>query len=410
VRRLAALAVVLGMAMPVMASPYVPGSIQPSVGQSEIDGQLQAFYRSWKSVYLAHGCGADRAYVDVAGDGKPVYGGTEAHTITVSEAHGYGMLILVMMADMDPDAHADFDAMVRYFHDHPATSSPHLLAWNQVEGCANAGEEVGGANTATDGDLDIAYALLLADRKWGSAGAFDYGAEARATIDAIMAFEVAPGSQHLLIGDWAGRDEDTTYRNTTRSSDFMTSHLRAFADASGNRDWLAVRDRTYDIMATILAGPSAATGLMPDFIVDADAQAKPAPALWLEGEADGFYSWNAGRYPWRIALDWLLYGEPRAKVDLAPLTAWLRKATSDDPTRIADTYRLDGSVLPDHGDNPMLYVAPIGVAAMLDPANQQWLDAIWDDVTTTGIADEDYFGNTVKLLAMIAMSGHWQKP
>ena len=34
-------------------------------------------------------------------------------------------------------------------------------------------DEPGGTDSAFDGDCDIAYALLLADAQWGSAGAID---------------------------------------------------------------------------------------------------------------------------------------------------------------------------------------------------------------------------------------------
>ena len=54
------------------------------------------------------------------------------------------------------------------------------MAWSQVEGCGNAGEENGGDNTATDGDLDIAYALLVADRH-GAATAASTTAQPRST-------------------------------------------------------------------------------------------------------------------------------------------------------------------------------------------------------------------------------------
>lgn len=398
------------LTLPVIAAPYASGTILPSAPQAERDGQVLDFYRQWKATYLAHGCGEGRTYVDVGGDGKPVFGGTEANTITVSEAHGYGMLALVMMAKVDPQAQAEFDAMVRYFHDHPATSSPALLAWNQVEGCADAGDAVGGSNTATDGDLDIAYALLLADKVWGSAGGLDYAAEARATMAAVLAYEVEPVGMHLVIGDWAAHPDETFYRQTTRSSDFMVSHLRAFAAASGDAAWEQVLDRTYVIIDTVRREHAPQTGLMPDFIVDLDGQPRPADALFLEGEADGMYAWNAGRYPWRIGLDYLLNGEPRAKAALDPLNAWVRQSTADDPALIADTYRLDGATLPEHGSNSMAFVAPLGVAAMVDVRNQAWLDAIWADVVAKPLAEEDYFGNTLKLLSLIAMNGDWLAP
>lgn len=49
------------------------------------------------------------------------------------------------------------------------------MAWFQTKSCTSAE----GADSASDGDLDIAYPLLLADKQWGSCGAIDYAAEAQ---------------------------------------------------------------------------------------------------------------------------------------------------------------------------------------------------------------------------------------
>ncbi|TPJ83372.1 licheninase [Mesorhizobium sp. B2-5-13] len=391
--------------------PYVSGTIKPNHrSQTELDKALVDFYRAWKSVYVVQDCGPGRYFVKVDADHKPVAGGTAAGTITVSEAHGYGMLITAMMAGADPHAQKIFDGMVLYFRDHPARSDANLLAWNQVAGCENAGDDVGGDNTATDGDLDIGYALLLADATWGSDGAIDYRAEADKVMTAILKHEVDPTSDFLLIGDWAGRGDDATYAATTRSSDFMMSHLAAFAQASGDPRWLSVRDRTYTIINAVRAGFSLRTGLMPDFIVGLPQSPAPAPSGFIEGESDGDYSWNAGRYPWRIGLDYLLNGDQRALNAVRPLNAWARRATGGVPQEFADTYRVDGSVPPGHGKNSMAFVSLLGVSAMAEPGNQRWLNAIWDTVTDKTVSDEDYFGNTLKLLAMISMSGHWARP
>ena len=148
------------------AEGYRDGLIYPS--DPDRHAEVLAFYDAWKDLYLTEGCGDGRAYVLITAGGKDAYGGSEAQTITVSEAHGYGMLILALMADHDPEAQRLFDAMLAYRDDHPAASDPALMSWDQVEGCANAGAEAGGDHSATDGDLDIAFALLLADRRWGS--------------------------------------------------------------------------------------------------------------------------------------------------------------------------------------------------------------------------------------------------
>jgi len=55
-----------------------------------------------------------------------------------------------------------------------------------------------GADSATDGDLDIAYALLLADNQWGSSGSVDYKAEALAVLSDILDKEVNRIDWNLL--------------------------------------------------------------------------------------------------------------------------------------------------------------------------------------------------------------------
>lgn len=387
------------------ASDHVNEATFP--GDPQREQALLSFYSEWKKLYVTQGCGEGRYLVRVDADHKPVGGGTQAGTITVSEAHGYGMLLTVMMAYADPDARTVFDGMIRYFHDHPAASDPGLMAWNQIGDCSNA-PKVNGQFSATDGDLDIAYALLLADRQWGREGVFDYRAEALKVLAAVMDKEVS--GDVLLIGDWAKAGEDVTYAGTTRASDFMTSHFRAFADATGDQRWLSIRDRIYTTISAVSTEFAPRTGLMPDFIVGMPYHPKPAPRGFLEGDNDGDYSWNSGRYPWRIALDYLLYGEPRAKAALTPLTRWARSATDGKPQKFADTYRLNGAPSPGSGRNSMAFVPMLGVAAMVDARNQAWLDAIWTDVTHVGLTEEDYFGNTLKLLGMLTMTGHWAKP
>ena len=44
----------------------------------------------------------------------------------------------------------------------------------------------GRTSSATDGDMDIAYSLLLADKQWGSDGEIDYLKQGKKVIDAIM--------------------------------------------------------------------------------------------------------------------------------------------------------------------------------------------------------------------------------
>ncbi len=376
---------------------YAPGAILPGhVGQAELDQAVRDFYDAWKARYLEQTCGPGRWVVRTS---------VRSGNLTVSEGHGYGMMIAALMAGHDPDAQAIFDGMLAYFHEHPTASHDRLMAWYQNASCSDAQ----GDESASDGDLDIAFALLLADKQWGSCGAIDYLAEARRVIADIRHGDVEAAAGWVLLGSWVDPG-DTTYHPATRSSDFMPDHLRSFAAATGDADWTELLDRGYAMVSALQANHAPATGLLPDFVRDPVADPRPVAPYFLEGPNDGAYGYNACRDPWRIATDYLASGDARARAAMQRLGTWIRAATTGDPSRIRSGYRLDGTPSPGSDYLSMAFVAPLGVAAMADGSSQQWLDDLWDLIVATPLDAEGYYENTLKLLAMIAISGNWWVP
>lgn len=383
---------------------YMAGTILPSWPQDELDREVEDFYDVWKARYLVNGCGADRYYVDVLADEG---GGMEDDSLTVSEAHGYGMIIAAIMAGYDPAAQDIFDGMYRFFRDHPAAASNDLMAWNQLRDCSTAPN--GGDSTATDGDLDIAYALLLADWQWGSEGSIDYFAEAEKVIQAIWDFEINPKTKLTLLGDWAMPTEPD-YFYGTRSSDFLAAHFSVFSQTLADAGWQDVKDAEYALFATVQNAYAPDTGLFSDFIVDTNGDPRPASPNYLEDTTDDDYSYNACRVPWRLGVDYLIAGEPRAKELLQKLNQWILDETAGDPEQIDDGYTLAGVNITEAIDNSAAFAAPFGVGAMVDADYQEWLDGIFDLLVHRGINDEAYYGNTLKLLGLIVMSGNWWSP
>src|SRR5262249_50328739 len=113
--------------------------------------------------------------------------GTRGPSICVSEGQGYGMVIVALMAGFDNSPPETYYCLYRLFKSHPPTTSPHLMAWTQRKDGMSMD---GGA--ATDGDMDIAYSLLLADAQWGRHSNIPYRQEALAMIDAIRHQEINP--------------------------------------------------------------------------------------------------------------------------------------------------------------------------------------------------------------------------
>ena len=177
---------------------YAPGTILPGhVSRERLDDATLAFFQSWKAKYLVASRTPGQFYVRVDEEEE----GKEPKKISVSEGHGYGMLIVAFMAGAEPRAREFFDGLWRFARAHPSRINPRLMAWMQVAGEGNAPD--GGDDSATDGDLDIAHALLLADAQWGSGGAVNYREEARAVIAAIKQDEINRETWTTKLGDWA---------------------------------------------------------------------------------------------------------------------------------------------------------------------------------------------------------------
>jgi endo-1,4-beta-D-glucanase Y len=313
------------------------------------------------------------------------------------------MLIAAFMAGAEPRAREYFDGLWRYARAHPSGINPRLMAWMQVTGERNDG----GADAATDGDLDIAHALLLADAQWGSAGAVNYHEEARAVIAAIKKDEINRETWTARLGDWV--DARSPMFFSTRASDFMPGHFRSFQKATGDADWNRVVDAGYRIVAGIQQRHSPATGLMPDFVIDAKKDPKPPAGRHLEGRHDGHYSYNACRVPFRLGLDCALHGEPRAKAALDRINTWAKTQAGGHPEKIVAGYDLGGRIL-DREDRSVAFTACFGVGAMSDAAYQDWLNALWDHTVASDSPDDRYYARTLKMLCLIAMSGNWWSP
>ncbi|WP_082651251.1 glycosyl hydrolase family 8 [Paenibacillus etheri] len=393
---------------------YVAGSIKPNhLTQAQLDATVGRLYNEWKTKYLKQNPYQSDQYYVWYSDGDWF----ENNEITVSEAHGYGMLITALLAGHDPEAKKYFDGMYRYFRAHPSEINPDLMAWQQ----ADTGTEIidiNGVDSATDGDMDIAYALLLADSQWGSSGEINYLSQAKKVINAIMKSDVNHSEWTLKLADWVS-DNDPMFGNATRPSDFMLQHLKDFKNVSGDANWDRVADKTYNIINSLYENYSPKAGLLPDFVYKDNADGKYKPVsqkkwdtpdgYFLESENDGDYNYNSSRIPWRIGTDYLLTGDTRAKGQLGALNRWIRTMADNDPNKILAGYKLDGSAaLNDYAD--ISFSAPMMVSAMIDSSNQEWLNKLWDHNAAVSTEDDLYFGNNLRLLSMIVVSGNWWTP
>lgn len=364
--------------------------------QEQLDEHVKTFYDAWKSKYLVNGCEDDQYYVFF----------DEDNIVTVSEGMGYGMMIVPLMAGYDPDARMYFDGLYRYYKAHPSHIMSHLMAWKQITGCIDAG----GPDSATDGDIDIAFGLLLAHAQWGSNGPINYFHEAELIIQDIMGTTPEEGDINqnfysVKLGDWVRSGH---YMKGTRTSDFITDHFKVFKIAVKDTAWSFVVDKCYALIDSIQTNYSPLTGLLPDFIDDVDTNPKPAAPYYLEDEHDGDYFYNACRDPWRLATDYLISGDERAKNAVLKIAQWLYQSSEGSVNNVYGGYHLDGTKI--YGWTDISFIAPFAVGAMVDTTHQVWLNKLYNKVKSASLISGDYYSNTLKMLAMITISGNYWVP
>lgn len=373
--------------------PYAAGTILPSISQATMDAAVVALYTKWKSNFVVS-----------AGSYGLAVKSTDADYPYVAEAQGYGLEITALMAGADPAAQSTFDGILKYVLTHPSSINSGLLAAEQNSSFAS----VNGKDSATDGDLAVAYGLLLADKQWGSTGTYNYKQLAISRINAIKAGEMDPVTKLPTLGDW-NTPGDSLY-NSTRPSDFMIDHFRAFKAATGDPFWDSAVTAAQTLVTQQQNSYAPSTGLIADFVVNTNTTPKPAPANFLEGSTDGQYSYNAVRVPWHLGADAAVYGDATSKAQIQKMTAWFQTKTGGDPSKIVSGYKLDGTAVVSYLDPE--FVAVLGPAAMGNSANQAWLDKIWNYTAaqSQGSAANTYYGASLMLQSMIVMSGNYWTP
>jgi len=356
--------------------------IKPNFPQEQLNAAVTKFYEHWKRKYLVES-------TEVPGDYKVAF---NRRNWTVSEAMGYGMLITVQMAGHDPKAREYFDGLNRFRKRYPSKYNMAFMNWRVKKEASSKPDD-----SATDGDLDMATALLMAAQQWGDKR---YLEEAKVIIK-NMGTDLVRKDDSLRLGDW---DAEGDEQDGTRPSDFATAHLRVFYLATGNKRWKKIEKGCYDILDQLQRDYAPNTGLVPDFAVrDSKGKWKPADPEFLEGENDGDYSYNSCRVPWRIGLSALYYEDARAKKIMERLMKWVMEKYPN-PESFKAGYSLTGKALVKF-DEPV-FTSPIAIAAM-STGHQKWLDAAFDYVKDY---KTDYFSDSINMLCLLVMSGNYWLP
>jgi len=353
-----------------------------SCPQNKLNSDVTAFYDHWKKKYLKQST-VDKSEYKVAINNR---------NFTVSEAMGYGMVIMVQIAGYDPNAEKYFDGMNKYRKRFPSKFKKSFMCWEVRNDKKNKPND-----SATDGDCDMAAALIMASVQWEEP---KYAKEALVIIDEIKKSLIRK-DYSLRLGDW---DSDEEEHQAVRPSDFATANFYLFYCFTGDDTWLKVSDKCYDILDELQNNFAPKTGLVPDFaLYRKDGSLKPAFPDFMETKHDGDYSYNSCRVPWRIALDSILNDNKKAKRVCSRLIKW---ATSDIPNikKFKGGYKLNGKAFENY-DEPV-FTAPIAVAAMAVDERKYAEDG-YEFVKDYKV---DYFSDTINLLSLMVMSHNFHMP
>ncbi|MEN2398499.1 glycosyl hydrolase family 8 [Flavobacterium sp. MC2016-06] len=304
---------------------------------------------------------------------------------TVSEGIGYGMLLSVYAADKTL-----FDGLWLYYKDN--VNSNGVMNW-KINGCSG----INGVNGATDAELDAAFALIVADFQWASAGTINYKNDAKALITAIKTYEVEASTFVLKPGDQFGGSQ------LTNPSYFAPAYYRAFGSFTNDVSfWNSVAAKSYTVINNNLTQNNAVGGLVSDWCQESGAYSSLAGIYNNGGKG---YTYDAARTPWRIAVDYVWYGNANAKVYAKKASDFVR-VNLGGSSNIKDGYNQDGT-LSGQWHNAT-FVGAFACAAMAGE-NQAHLDASYTDLNQLS-EPNSYFNQTLKTLYMFLLTGNFYLP
>ncbi len=350
------------------------------------DAAVSTAYTYWKSNYVTSNgaCAGRRVIFDYyPGTGR----GKEDKSRTVSEGIGYGMLIAAYMNDRNllDDLWAFYKAN---------RNGNGVMNW-RIDNTCNAT----GQNGATDAELDVAMALIVASYQWQSDV---YLNDAKMMIRIVREKEF----QGLVLkpGDMFGGT------GLTCPSYFSPAYYRVFKDYDPGYEsfWDNAAAKGYDIIEA--AGGT--TGLVPDWCNEA-GQASGEAIGKYEDDGKNFI-FDAIRTPFRSGIDYLWHGNADAKTYCTKLSNWLTNnhgSASDIGAKYGTAVNgNEGAKINGYKNNTFLGCFGVGLMGTDLTNKQGFLNDIYQTNVSTQPQNGEYFNASFKLLSLLVMTGNFYLP
>jgi len=385
--------------LPAPSTWYANGAA-PSVGIATARSQARAIYNTWTTLCMTQSgmpvgmpAGAWRV-------NRPDQGGD-----TVSEGIAYGMLLTVGWGNptlpgslYDATARSKFDGLWRYYKHFGATKPSGLMPW-RVSGTG----VITGTGAATDSDVDVAFALVMAHRIWGSTGSVNYAAEATNVINAILNYEITPANHPGQPNIMKNGDSDP-WTNTDQRIDpdyWFPAFARVFKAHTGNTRWDAVIAANYPLISYF--NNNFTTGMVPD--------ESNRDGTQTQHQVPYKFGYNSIRL-WRLYLDYIWYGQsaaPLAHTMATKLANWSKGQVGGGafPGNLGSVYQLNGT-----GKEQGLglgFAQVYGAAALADASNSAYASQVLQWMHDNR-GEGSYFGTSLAAVSAMIMGAVLPSP
>ena len=320
--------------------------------------------------------------------------------ITTSEGQSYGMLMSMWMDDR-----TTFDNVWKWTQDNlqkPNTNSFSWLWGKNAKGEYGILTEQGGNNVATDGDIDIAFALTKASKKWNEE---KYKESATKIANDIWTNEVIitkNGKYVLAANDLEKKFEKTQI--LVNPSYFNPAAFAEFSKLNPAINWDRLIVDGYELLdkssgANLDKAKSAY--LPPDWIYVDSENGSVTPTT--NPNLPTTYGFDAVRVPWRIGLDYELNKTPKALEYLEKMN-FLKKDWND-KNLLYGVYNHDGTVSGKY-ETKLMYATSLGYFKNFDENIRNQI--VSQKLNTSKIFDEQmtYYDNSWVFFGLALNYGH----
>jgi len=291
-----------------------------------------------------------------------------------SEGIGYGMLMMVYFSNHEKDYQTEFNKLWALYK--AAEDKYGLMNWK----IGNADPtQVWGEYAATDAEVDVAAALIMAAYQFDDA---TYLTEAKTLLQNVRTYEFESNGLHKPGDNW----------NDKKNPSYVSPayyNLFAHVDTDGASFWsTTAMNANYALLEANSASHS--TGLFDNWTSASGA------------DLESYYGYDAARTPWRLGQAWYWFGDTRAQAMLQKLGNWV---SSQSASSVGGSISVSGSMGGDHNNT---FVATLMTSLSASTDFQSKMDEYWNEAvsTTNSEANQKYFQKSMEILNGLLVSGN----